>query len=794
MKSLSCLSLLLISAISLLAATAASGDAPTLKPVPFHDVILDDPFWKQRIETNRTESLPMMHQSFEENGNLDNFKKVAGKMEGNHRGFPWCDSDVFKTLEGMAYSLKQHPDANMERKLEEAVTDIAAAQRKDGYLTTYFQLGNIGRGDNGTTEKMQPWEDPQSKHEDYNMGHMMEAAIAHYIATGKPTFLNVARKNSDYLHTTFGPAPKRSIIPGHQEVELALMRLHGLEGFGKKTDYEIAKFYIDERGRHSGGRGIYGEYCQDLRPILTETEPVGHGVRGGYMWAAATDIAAINGDAKMLTTLETLWSNIVAKKMYVTGGMGSGHCNEGFAADYDLSHEYAYNETCAACAMIFWTHRLANLRGDAKYTDVMERILFNGFASGRSIDGKRLYYNNFVKRTDARDRRGIVCCATNIVRTIPTISGYQYAAGKDGIWTHLYMAGKATVPFGDKKVSIQQETNYPWSGDVKITLTPEAESVFTLHVRIPEWAKGATAKVNGETVDLGKAKKGYAPISRTWKAGDTVQLSLPMEIRRLHSDPKVWADHGRVAIARGPVVYCLESNDNPVSVHQIVIPPVAELKASDFKADDLGGIVRLTGKGTNAENGSPVDFTMIPYAVWDNRTHDSGMIVMALEKADAKPGLIDGGRTAGAKVTFSHKHEGDKEGAVNDGILPTPWNGTNGAKDTSIPRFTWIGKKGTKEWIAYEFPKPISIWRSDVFWFNDEKETDFPKDFVIEYWEAGQWKVAKLDADYFKAVDFYAGYHYSTVRFKPVTTTKLRMTVQLKPDKSGGILEWRLPY
>lgn len=778
--------------------------ASQLGPVPYHQVILSDPFWKPRIESNRTTSLPMMYQLFVDNRNLDNFKKTAGLMEGNHDGFPWADSDVYKTLEGMVYDNKLHPNPETEKRIESTIADIAAAQRKDGYLDTYIQLGNMNRGGGanpwGGTQpadgvSYQNWENPYSLHESYCMGHMIEAAVAHHQATGRINFLDVARKNANYLFETCGPLPKTLVIPGHQGVELALMRLWALPGEGRPSDLELTKYYIDERGRHSDGRKIYGEYSQDLHPVLSESEPLGHAVRGAYMWAAATDVATATEDEQLLEAMEKLWNNVVSKKMYVTGGMGGGLYNEGFAPDYDLSHEHAYNETCAACAMMFWTHRLANARGDAKYTDVLERVLYNGFAAGRSLDGKRLYYNNFVKRTEARGRQGIVCCAANIVRTLPSISGYQYATKEDdGIWTHLYMAGKATISYGGNGITIEQKTSYPWDGNAKLTLTSDRPIPMTWHLRIPGWAEGATASINGEKISTDAVENGYLPVHRIWKTGDVLELDLPMTPRRIYSDPKVWSDQGRVTIARGPMVYCLESNDNSVPVHDIVIPQDATLTVSGFNAHELGGIVKITGTGVNEVNGDPVNFTMIPYAVWDNRTLDSGMVVMIPETVGVKEGAMDGGRTANARVTFSHMHPGDSAGAVNDCILPSAWNGVDGSKDTTIPRFTWIGKQGSEEWIAYEFPEALSIGRTDIFWAADQVETDFPETFRIEHWDNGRWKAVELDADYLNAVDLYAGYHFTILRFTPVRTSKLRIVAQLKPGMSSGILEWRLPY
>lgn len=771
--------------------SGGGGALPAAKAVDFSQVVLNDGFWAPRIQTNRTASLPMMYQSFINNHNLDNFPKAAGLMAGNHDGFLWCDSDVYKTLEGMAYSLKLHPDAGMESQLESVIANIAAAQVKSGplagYINTYFQLGNAGRGSGGTTVTKQPWEDLVAMHEDYVAGHLIEAALAHHATFGRTAFLDVARKLADHISTVFGVG-RRSGVGGHQEIEIALMKLHDRQG--KASDLELAQWYIDERGRHSGGRPLMGEYCQDLAPIRTESEPYGHGVRGPYMWAGAVDLAARTNDAALLAACERIWTNVVERKMYVTGGTGHAMYNEGYGPDYDLSNDWAYNETCASCAMMMFSGRLANLTGDAKYVDVLERILYNGFAAGRSLDGTRLYYNNYMNRKQDRGRMGIACCASNIVRVVPSISGYQYGATGAGIWTHLYMAGQATIPFGGINVGIKQESGYPWDGDIRLSITLPADAAFTLHLRIPAWAAGATATLNGGALDLSTASKGYLPISRTWRSGDVVRLHLPLQVRRVYSNPKAWDNQGKVAIARGPIVYCLESNDNPTDVHKIVIPFSAALNAQ-FDGGLLGGVTKITGTGTHADNGSSVNFTMIPYGVWDNRSYDtSRMTVMVPETAAANVFRPDRGRVGDATVSWSHKNGSDTGAACNDGIWP------KGSNDQTIPRFTWWSHQGTDEWIAYEFPAPLKVWRSDIYWFSDAEAgggCDFPQHFTHDYWNGSSWVPLVPLHDYDVAADLYSSGHYTIVRFPEVTTTKIRLNVKLKPGKSGGLLEWRLP-
>lgn len=788
----------LLGGVSAQAESPITGKLAHLTPVPFSDVRLSDPFWAQRIETNRTTSLPLVYQMFVDNGNLDNFAKAANRMPGDFRGYLSADSHVYKCLEGMAYALMLHPDEKLAAELNAAASNAAAAPRADGYADTYFVLGTTGRGEGGRTIDLKPWQDPMGAHEDYCMGHMIEAAIAHYEATGDTTFLDSARRCADYLFTTFGESPKQTIIPGHQEVELALMRLWKTPGYGKQSDLDLVRYYLDERGRHSNGRRLYGEYCQDLKPIRETSEPVGHGVRGPYMWAAEVDLASVTGDEAPLKTSVATWESVVNRKMYVTGGFGHGLYNEGFAPDYDLSHHYAYNETCAACAMMLWSQRLANLLGDGRYIDVLERVLYNGFAAGRSLDGSQLYYNNLVSRSGKNTRAGIVCCASNIVRTVPVVSGYQYATAESGVWVQLYMAGKAQLTCGGRSISISQTTNYPWDGKVMLEFAMEKPATFALHLRIPDWAVGATVSVNGNEPAMAAPEHGYILLEREWAAGDQVRLNLPMPVRRIHMDPRVAADRGRMAIARGPIIYCLESLDNPIPVKRIVIPSAAALQVSPYDASDLGGIVRISSEGIDAENGARVKFTMIPYAVWDNRSpeHDSGMEVMIPESADAAIEKPDVSRAEGCSITVS----GDAKGAeaLNDGIWPRAWNGARGAQDRGVPHLIWDASRGTEESAEYEFSSPTTLDRSDVYWFRDGDSGglyDFPLSFRFQYWDEAQngWQPVKLDADYPSAVDQFSTSHPSVVRFAPVTTRRVRLIVQLRPEKSAGIIEWRVP-
>lgn len=785
-----------------------------LQPVPLNKVQFSDTFWQPRIETNRTVSLDKVLTDLTNDGSVANFAKTANLQGGDKQGFIWSDSDVYKMMEGMANAIAYHPggDSNLSGKLNTIVNNVVAAQnqRSDGYLNTAFQLANMGR--NPSLAANREWLDPYGAHESYCMGHMMEAAVAHYKMSGSSTFINVARKNATYLAGQFGPSPKRSVIPGHQEVELALFKLYKVPGFGLQSDLDLSKFYIDERGRYSNGRTVYGEYCADLYPIRNSPEPVGHGVRAPYMWMAAVDVGNEIGDTALLNASDKLWNAVVNKKMYVTGGTGHNLYNEGYAPDYDLNNDAIWGETCSAVASMMWSQRLGNVRGDSKYMDVMERVMYNGYAAGRSYNGQRLYYNNLMRRTSGTDqgkqgRTGIACCATNIVRTIPSIPGYQYATvASDGIWTHMYVAGQASISYGGTTVGIQQTTSYPWEGAVTLAVAPATPTAFTLHLRIPDWALGAaTAALNGQAVDMSRISRGYLSIQKTWVAGDVVQLTLPMTPRRIYMNPNVVADQGRVAIARGPMIYCLEAADNPISVHRIAIPDSAVLSVSSSTSSDMGEIRKITGTGINADNGSSVSFTMIPYATWDNRsTSDtSDMELMIPTSAANAVTKLDRGQTENAVVSYSYKAQNDSPAALNDGILPHRANNASasqGSQDQSIPRLTWWNNLGTQEYVQYTFPAPIDANRCDVLWFYDTNTggaCDFPQSFQVQYWDETmsgpeKWRNVVLDANY-GGNDLFSDYHFSVLRFMPVRTTKLKLVIQSKPGKTAGILEWRVP-
>jgi DUF1680 family protein len=607
-------------------------ESSRITAVPFTDVTVADEFWAPRMETNRKVTVTYDFQKCEQTGRIDNFAKAGGLMEGEFEGIYFNDSDLYKVIEGAAYSLKIHPDPELEKYVDGVIEKIAAAQWQDGYLYTFYSL-----------PKHQPekrWTEVRDKHELYCAGHFFEAAVAYYQTTGKRKILDVAIRLADYIDSVFGPG-KRYDVPGHEEIEIGLVKLYGVTG--EKRYLALAKFFLDQRGR-ANGRELYGEYCQDHKPVVEQDAAVGHAVRAGYLYSGMADVAALTGDADYIKALDRIWLDVVSKKLYITGGIGARGGGESFGEDYELPNATAYCETCAAIANAMWNHRMSLLHGDAKYIDVLERVIYNGFLSGISMSGNKFFYPNPLASEGKYQRSpwfGCACCPTNIVRFMPSLPGYAYAQQADNVYVNLFIAGSAEIRLPGNTVGLQQQTRYPWDGDVRITVEPEHSGQFTVCVRIPGWAQNSpvpsdlyryldkndqqpTLKVNGNPVAL-NIVKGYVPIRRTWQKGDTIELNLPMPIRHLKANPKVKDDLGRIAVERGPVVYCFEGADNPKGVANLILPPEAKLQ-SEYHDNLLGGIVTITGRGKirlTRQDGEKVvediDMVAIPYYAWAHR-------------------------------------------------------------------------------------------------------------------------------------------------------------------------------
>ena len=586
--------------------------------MPFTDVRIGDGFWLPRLETNRTVTVRYDFQKCEETGRISNFARAGGLEAGKFEGIPFNDSDVVKVVEGASYTLAMHPDPELDKYLDGLIAKIAAAQEDDGYLYTARTLGFT----NGMTGP-QRWTNLSASHELYNVGHMYEAAVAHFLATGKRSFLEVAIKNADYLVKTFGPEPGQLIdVPGHQEIEIGLVKLY--RATGEEKYLQLAKFFIDMRGR-ADKRKIYGEYCQDHKPLVEQTEVTGHAVRAGYLYSGVADVAALTGDQDYLRAIDRLWEDMVSRQMYLTGSVGVCDHGEGYSQPYDLPNLKAYNETCAAIANALWNHRMFLLHGDAKYIDVLERIIYNGFLSGISLSGDAFFYPNPLA-CDGRFRFnhgdlvrspwfGCSCCPVNVVRFIPSIAGYVYAQRGDEVFVNLYVAGSGTIKRPAGTLRLEQQTRYPWDGKVRIVVQGEPAGLSALKLRIPGWAQGrpvpgdlyryasqatppVTLTVNGQSVEL-DLQDGYATLRRAWQSGDVVELDLPMPVRRVVAHENVVDDRGRVAIERGPVLYCIEGADHGGRVLNLVLPDEAEL-SPEHRADLLGGVTVLRGAAWEA--------------------------------------------------------------------------------------------------------------------------------------------------------------------------------------------------
>jgi DUF1680 family protein len=609
-----------------------------IKAVPFTDVHLNDIFWAPRIETNRTVTIPHAFEKCEETGRVGNFERAAKVLRGEAleddriRGFCFDDTDIYKTLEGASFGLSVKADAKMEEYLDELIEKIAAAQEPDGYLYTARTI-NPERPHEWAGKKR--WEKVRDgSHELYNMGHFYEAAVAHYQATSKKSMLNIATKNADLLCKTFGP-DKNEDWPGHQIIEMGLCKLYRVTG--KKKYLDLAKFFLDTRGPD------YGTYAQAHKKVTEQSKAVGHAVRALYMYSGMADVATLTGDKSYVDAIDRIWQDVVGKKLYITGGIGAAGGHEGFADAYELPNMTAYCETCAAIANVFWNHRLFMLHGDAKYIDVLERTLYNGLIDGVSLDGKRFFYPNPLASRGQHARSewfGCACCPGNIARFVPSVPGYLYATKADAIYVNLFAAGSADIKLGDDKVKITQKTRYPWEGDIKMTIEPLAESKFTIKVRIPGWARNKpvptdlyhylskssekpTLKVNGKAVAL-NIDKGYVSLERVWKKSDTIELSLPMPIRRVIANEKVEADRGKTAIERGPIVFCAEWPDNDGHVLNLMLPDDTKLETEPN--DMLGGILTIRGKAYATKEGEDDkiiktvhELMLIPYYAWAHR-------------------------------------------------------------------------------------------------------------------------------------------------------------------------------
>ena len=608
-----------------------------IDPVPFTSVKVTDHFWGQRLKTSREVTIPLAFRKSEETGRIKNFEKAAHPSEDYKvEGFSFDDTDIYKTIEGASYSLQTYPDKRLEKYIDSILAIVATAQEPDGYLYTARTMNPKHPHDWAGKERWVAVEN--LSHEFYNLGHMIEGAIAHYQATGKRNFLNIAIKYADCVCRAIGNAPEQKrLVPGHQIAEMALVKLYLVTGDRKYLDQ--AKFFLDARG-YTGRKDAYS---QAHKPVIEQDEAVGHAVRAVYMYSGMADVAAITGDSSYIKAIDRIWDNIVSKKMYITGGIGARHQGEAFGDNYELPNLSAYCETCAAIGSVYMNYRLFLLHGDAKYFDVLERTLYNGLISGISLDGGSFFYPNPLASDSGYSRKpwfGCACCPSNISRFVPSLPGYVYAVKDRQVYVNLFLSNRAELKVNDKKVVLEQETSYPWKGDIRLKVL-QGNQPFGMNVRIPGWVRGSVlpsdlyayadhqqpayrVMVNGQEVE-GELHNGYLTINRKWKKNDVVEIHFDMLPRLVKANEKVAADRGRVAVERGPVVYCAEWSDNDFNVHTLLMNRPPELRVVE-KPELLYGLNQIV---TDAQALSydkagklavkDVKLTLIPYYAWAHR-------------------------------------------------------------------------------------------------------------------------------------------------------------------------------
>jgi uncharacterized protein len=771
-----------------------------IQPVPFTSVRLTDDFWAPRIRKNASVTIPIAFGYCESTGRVKNFEIAAGLDTGKFQTiYPFDDSDVFKIMEGASFSLQTSPDPKLDAYLDTLIYKIGLAQEDDGYLYTNRTIAEMhgGKGLHNWAHKNR-WElDSILSHELYNLGHLYEAATAHFEATGKRTLLDIALKSADLVARDFGSGELK-VYPGHQVIEMGLVKLYRTTGERKYLD--LAKLFLDIRGPKGQ------QYNQAHVLPVNQTEAVGHSVRATYMYSGMADIAAIENDSAYLNAITRIWEDLTFRKMYVTGGIGASGGNEGFAEPYFLPNMSAYCETCASIGNIFTNERLFLLHGHSQYIDVLEKTLYNSMLSGVSLSADRFFYPNPLESNGQHNRQawfGCACCPSNVARFVPAIPGYIYAKSETDVYVNLYISNDAMITLGRDTVHLSQETNFPWDGNVKIKVNPVIPSKFSMRLRVPGWARNEAIpgglyrfidqntdsviiNVNGVKINSGNIDEGYVGIDRKWQAGDIIAISIPMPVRKVGADERVAADKGKIAVQRGPLIFCAEWPDNNQgNVLNLVVNPETPF-TSEFVPSLLEGTQVVRTKGMQSKRTidgkvelfgeSPV--TLIPYALWNNRGPGQMMVWLPVSGESAKP-------LPAPTISYRSKVRTSKPTrdlyAINDQAEPANSN------DRSVPYYHWWPNRNQWEYIQYDFDRPQRISTSKVYWFDDGPDGGcrVPDEWEVLYLNENVWEPVKTRASYTVAKDAW-----NSISYQPVWTRSVKIKVKLNKEFSAGIYEW----
>ena len=777
-----------------------------ITPVPFTKVKVTDSFWGQRLKASRDVTIPLAFSKCEETGRYTNFEKAANPSDSYEvKGYSFDDTDVYKTIEGASYSLQTYPDKKLVHYIDSVLDIVAKAQEKDGYLYTSRTMNPKHPHEWAGDKRWSKVED--LSHEFYNLGHMVEGAVAHFQATGSRKFLDIACRYADCVCREIGTKPGQvCVVPGHQIAEMALCKLYVLTG--EKRYLDQAKFFLDYRGKTT----IKTEYSQSHKPVVEQDEAVGHAVRAAYMYAGMADVAALTGDKSYINAIDNIWNNIVEKKLYITGGIGATNNGEAFGKNYELPNMSAYCETCAAIGNVYVNYRLFLLHGESKYYDVLERSLYNGLISGVSLDGGGFFYPNPLESMGQHQRQpwfGCACCPSNIARFIPSLPGYVYAVNKRDVYVNLFMSNTSQLSVAGKGITLEQQTQYPWDGDIAIKVAANKAGQWAMKVRIPGWVRNEVVPsnlyeftdnlrpqynitVNGNAVNGKLTDDGYFTIDRKWKKGDVVRVHFDMDPRTVRANNNVEADRGFVAIERGPIVYCAEWPDNDFDIMCALVNQSPKmtvedgtLHAKDKKvADYYIKVIKTDAQLLSFDkqgrlNTKDVKLSLIPYYAWCHRGSGKMRVWLSQDLSSSRP---EQPATLASLSKVTASTPAASLSAVNDRLVPK--DGT----DRSMPYYHWWPKQGVTEWIAYEFPEASTVQSSTVYWYDDGPwgGCRVPKAWRIFFKnDNGEWQSVS-GADKYPTTKGTA----CTVNFEPVKTKAIKIEIDLPSDNSAGLFEW----